>query len=76
MPDHTGWPDPAHPGVPANPGQEGPHLIADEFGKRWWAWWMPDSSRHGGSWTYAAGGGAGVDWTYVGPAKSPDDLPV
>ena len=30
MPDKKGWPDPAKPGVPENPTQEGPHLIADD----------------------------------------------
>jgi hypothetical protein len=76
MPDARGWPDPANPGRPPNPHQAGPHLIMDEYGKRWWAWWTPENGGPAGGWMYATGGGAGLDWTYIGPAVPPDGKPV
>jgi hypothetical protein len=41
MPDQMGWPDPANPGMPTDPSQEGPHLIKDERGVRRWYFWVP-----------------------------------
>ena len=48
----------------------------DEYGKRWWAWWTPENGGPAGGWMYATGGGAGLDWTYIGPAVPPDGKPV
>jgi hypothetical protein len=76
MPDPKGWPDAANPGIPLNPERQGPHLIADQYGKRWWAWWTPEGLGPNGGWHYAVGGGRGLNWTYIGPAVPPDGQPV
>lgn len=76
MSEGKGWPDPAKPGIPENPTRQGPHVVVDPHGKRWWAWWRPDSTRHGGSWTYGVAQDALLDWTYIGPGKPPDGEPV
>jgi hypothetical protein len=76
MPDIHGWPDPQKPGFPANPEKYGPHLLMDKSGKRRWYWWRASE----GVW---AGGRDGFSpfmaeqsWSYIGPAKTPDDLPL
>jgi hypothetical protein len=78
MPDHQGWPELANPTIPMppNPAQEAPHVLRDQHGTRRWAWWRPDNDRPGGAWLHAQGGGALRGWTYIGPAKTPDGLPV
>jgi hypothetical protein len=70
------WPDPERPGVPMNPTRSGPHLIADQHGRRRWAWWMTTETPHGGSWIHEGGGSNGLDWGYIGPAQTPDGLPA
>jgi hypothetical protein len=72
MPDQRGWPDPAKPGVPLDPHLDGPHLVVDAYGRRRWAWWVSAAA----AWVYAEGLGQGHKWTYIGPAKSPDGMPV
>jgi hypothetical protein len=76
MSDQKGWPDSNRPWIPMNPGQQGPHVIMDKSGIRRWAWWTPISDRLGGAWMSGGGGSAYLDWTYIGPGKSPDGLPV
>jgi hypothetical protein len=75
MPDGKNWPDPERPGFPEDPTQHGPHLIEDQYGIRRWAWWIPTNGT-GGFWTYASGSTHGQEWTYIGPAKTPDGEPV
>ena len=75
MSDPKGWPDAANPGIPLNPERQGPHVIVDQYGKRWWAWW--DGLGPNGGWSHAtATGNRGLNWTYIGPAVAPDGLPV
>jgi hypothetical protein len=76
MAEDRGWPDPSEPCVPHNPERAGPHLIVDEYGRRRWAWWMPTRRGGRGIWLYVHGGGRGECWSYVGPARTPDDRPV
>jgi hypothetical protein len=59
-----------------DPSKRPPHVIVDEYGKRWWAWWTPTGDRLGGIWTYALGGGVGQEGSYVGPGQPPTGLPV
>jgi hypothetical protein len=47
MADQRGWPNATKPGTPETPDQEGPHLIEDEHGTRYWYWWLPDAARRG-----------------------------
>jgi hypothetical protein len=69
--------DPAKPGAPPHPEQAGPHLIVDEYGKRRWAWWVPGGAGVGGNWMLTGNtGNPHRDWRYIGPAKTPDGLPV
>jgi hypothetical protein len=75
-PEPRGWPDPANPGVPSNQEKAGPHLIVDEYSRRRWAWWTPHSNKTFGGWIHSAGGGRGSNWTYIGPAVTPDGQPV
>jgi hypothetical protein len=78
MPDARGWPDPAKPGFPKNPGRDGPYLIIDAAGGRRWMCWEPV----GGFWQLSNMTGkedpavAGQEWTYLGPAVAPDGKPV
>jgi hypothetical protein len=76
MPNPQGWPDATMPGVPRDPHRELPHLVVDQNGKRRWAWWVPGAGGRVGTWKYSAAGGPCVRWTYIGPAESPDGLPV
>lgn len=71
MPDSRGWPDPTNPHQPLAPDQEGPHLIADEYGRPCWAWWTPDSDKLGDCWKSAGGDGWRQEWHYIGPAVEP-----
>jgi hypothetical protein len=68
MPDQRGWPNPANPGFPLNPGRFGQHQVVDEHGTQRSATWLPDA----GSWDKPGTLAAWVAnrWTYVGPVKS------
>lgn len=83
MPDARGWPDPARPGFPEHPYNDGPHLIQDANGRRW-AWWTFLAE----AWQLPSPSGtidlgltvlpelAAKQWTYLGPATAPDGKPV
>src|SRR6476660_7793510 len=74
MADQKGWPNATKPGTPENPDQEGPHLIEDEHGNRFWYWWLPD----GGSWFRTSGqfpaSLAAQHWTYIGASAEPQKV--
>ena len=84
MPGTRGWPDPANPGFPPNQTRDGSHLV--QMGPyRVWVWWM----HIGQSFLMPAPsdpawGVAGIlhpsiaaqERTYVGPAMTPDGMPV
>jgi len=76
MPDPSGWPDAAHPGVPADLHRPGPHLIADSRGRRRWVWWEPAAAGRVGGWLFVGGCGARTTWRYLGPAVAVDGKPV
>ena len=73
MPDQRGWPDPAKPGVPPNPDQEGPHLIKDERGVRRWYFWVPSRTSWFSAFYERHQLFAGENWTYIGAAIEPDE---
>ena len=74
------WPDPANPGFPDYPDDDGPHVLLTPDGWRTWGWWghaikawsLPDN--------FGAApvppGLAAEELTYIGPAKAPDERPV
>jgi hypothetical protein len=72
MPDQRGWPDPANPGVPANPDQEGPHWIEDEHGAQRWFWWLPVSGAWFSSSLQCSPAAAAKHWTYIEAAVVPE----
>jgi hypothetical protein len=77
MSDGFGGPDPAQPGFPQDPERSGPHLVIDHRRFRQWAWWTGFDFGARGGWQLShAGGGAGVDWTYLGPAVAPGGKPI
>jgi hypothetical protein len=76
MPDPRGWPAPRQPRRAIQPGEGRPTPNRGRIWPRRWAWWIPNSSKTFGGWTYAGGGGRESNWTYIGPAAAPDGLPV
>ena len=73
METQKGWPDPKKPGVPQNPERSGPHLLIDERGSRHWGWWTSGMIM----WQFDNGlQSSARDWTYVGPAETPDGKPI
>jgi hypothetical protein len=66
MADVRGWPDPAHPGIPPDPDQERPHLIADEDGKQFWLLWEPVTATWASGPRRCSPSFAGEHWTYIG----------
>jgi hypothetical protein len=79
MVDERNWPDPGKPGFPKAAASDGPHLIRNARGVRQWVWWV---SVGGGFWRLPSPYGnvvplvAAREWTYIGPAATPDGGPA
>ncbi len=70
----TAWPDPARPGAPLNPEQEGPHWLRYEHdgyvevSAFLWerdGYWVKSRHVHYSEWLGR--------WTYLGPCLTPDE---
>ena len=81
MSDNNGWPDPARPGVPLNPDQEGWHwleYIGPGSGK---IIVTPNMHKWTGSYWVSQGGGGGTlpgyyekNYRYLGPCLTPAEV--
>jgi hypothetical protein len=79
MSNAASWPDLKRLGYPREPEKPGPHLIVLKHGNRSWAWW----NSHSEFWMITGDGTTGAsvaqaaeDWAYVGPALTPDGVPL
>ena len=75
MSDPNGWPDPARPGVPLNPEQDGAHVLLWRKDAPQQAWWRSGKQE----WRWPGGDKcgdytAGINAAYLGPCLTPQEV--